>query len=41
MAKVTYLFGAGASALALPTVVGIPNRLDNFGSFIETHLSGS
>ncbi|MDX2047607.1 MAG: hypothetical protein SFU87_12530 [Chitinophagaceae bacterium] len=35
MKKVTYLFGAGASANCLPIVVDIPDRLNSFINFIH------
>jgi hypothetical protein len=37
MAKITYLFGAGASAKCLPTVKEIPARLDKFIEFIKSY----
>ena len=40
MPKVTYIFGAGASAKCLPIVSGIPNRLENFATFIDQNRTG-
>jgi hypothetical protein len=39
--RITYLFGAGASAQALPTVTGIPQALENFINLIENDFEGS
>lgn len=40
MAKVTYLFGAGASAKCLPIVAEIPQRLNGFREFLVHHPVG-
>jgi hypothetical protein len=41
MNKVTYLFGAGASAKCLPTVAKIPERLLSFYYFLDENKTGS
>jgi hypothetical protein len=38
MAKVTYLFGAGASANCLPIVTEIPQRLESFLHFLQSNI---
>ncbi|TSD62626.1 hypothetical protein FFF34_019020 [Inquilinus sp. KBS0705] len=35
--KITYLFGAGASALKLPTIKGLPDRI----KFVKDYLDKS
>lgn len=41
MSKVTYLFGAGASAKCLPVIKDIPGRLIKFKDFIISNRNGS
>src|SRR5690349_9205176 len=41
MAKITFLFGAGASAQCLPVIKDIPNRLKKFKDFFVAHRSAS
>lgn len=41
MKKVTYLFGAGASAQSLPVIIDIPDRLNHFTNFILEHRIGT
>ena len=41
MSKVTYLFGAGASALALPVVKDIPSRLHMFRSLVHDNRTAT
>jgi hypothetical protein len=41
MKKVTYLFGAGASANALPIVTQIPRALDDFYGYIINNRNGN